>query len=73
MSPVPPFEMNMNPILHPLRQLFSAFSAQGMAHDAEATRSAHIDAAVVSVLCAPVSNTEPCGPSLEYDNDYAVL
>lgn len=56
--------------MNPLKQLFAALSrGPGNTNAAPAQRSAPVPAG----LLTPVSAAQPCGDSLEYDNDYAVL
>jgi type VI secretion system protein ImpA len=57
----------------PLRQLFATLTG-GDAQDQDSGRNAAmINAAVIRALCEPVSAANPCGESLEYDTEYAVL
>ncbi len=54
--------------MNPLKSLFSALTG-GAANEPDKTANA----AVLPELLARVSDTKPCGDSLEYDTEYAVL
>ena len=67
----------MNAIMSPLRQMFAALTGSEEAgHSAgpelQRIRTA-METTAVRALVEPVSASNPCGESLEYDTEYAVL